>query len=309
MGRKSSCVMIKNTYKEGKIMFQKIKLNSRNINAVTQAQGMLQGLGYEITVDGRFDKKTQSAVMAFQWENQLVIDGIIGEKTWRLLTLMGSHYLDQSSSRFLSEDDLFHAARQLGIELAAIKAVNEVESAGTGFLNNFPKILFERHVFWKRLKKYDIDPELSTLGNEDILQKKAGGYKGGVLEVARLERAKDIHEASALESASWGLFQIMGYHWKALGYVSVNDFTQRMMKNEGEHLEAFVRFIEVNDLAKYLRLDLAQPSLTLENFAKFARHYNGSGYKRNKYHTRMLSAYNKYRANTPNQVTVLPRAA
>ena len=290
-------------------MFHKIKLNSSNANAVTQAQSMLSGLGYRLDVDGKFDKSMEAAVMAFQWENQLVIDGIIGEKTWKLLTLMGSHFLDQSSSRYLSESDLVSAAQQLGVELAAIKAVNEVESSGTGFLNNHPKILFERHVFWERLKKHGLDPEIHTIGNEDILRTKSGGYKGGVREIQRLERAKVIHSEAALESASWGLFQIMGYHWKSLSYDSVNDFIQRMMKSEAEQLGAFVRYIEVNNLARWLRLSSGQSSLELKNFEKFAYRYNGPRYKRNKYHTRMLSAYKKYSAELPDQLMELPQAA
>ncbi|PWQ99078.1 N-acetylmuramidase domain-containing protein [Leucothrix pacifica] len=290
-------------------MFYKIKLNSSNTNAVTQAQSMLSGLGYVLAIDGKFDKKTQAAVMAFQWENQLVVDGIIGEKTWKLLTLMGSHFLDQSSSRYLAESDLVAAAERLGVELAAIKAVNEVESAGTGFLNNHPKILFERHVFWKRLIKHGVDPALVTIGNEDILQTKSGGYEGGVSEVARLERASAIHATAALESASWGLFQIMGYHWKALGYDSAEVFMQRMKKNESEQLDAFIRYIEVNNLAKWLRLKPGQISLSLKNFAGFAYRYNGPAYKRYKYHTKMLSAYQKHSVTVTEELAILPQAA
>ena len=290
-------------------MFYRIKLNSNNLNAVTQAQSMLSGLGYGLSVDGKFDKSMQAAVMAFQWENQLVIDGIIGEKTWKLLTLMGSHFLDQSSSRYLAESDLQAAAEQLGIELAAIKAVNEVESSGTGFLNNHPKILFERHVFWKRLKKHGVDPALHSIGNESILQKRSGGYKGGVQEIQRLEKAKAIHTDAALESASWGLFQIMGYHWQSLSYDSVDDFTQRMMKSEAEQLGAFIRFIKANNLEKWLRLSPGQSSLELKNFEEFAYRYNGRGFRRNKYHTKMLSAYKKYSADLPEQLNDLPQAA
>lgn len=290
-------------------MFHTIKRNSNHLNAVTQAQSILKGLGFDITVNGQFDRSVEVAVMAFQWENQLVMDGIIGEKTWKLLMLMGSHYLDQSASRFLSEHDLLKAAERLGIELAAIKAVNEVESLGSGFLNQFPKILFERHVFWERLTVHGLDPESFSAGNEDILRKKYGGYQGGIKERIRLERAKSIHEQSALESASWGMFQIMGYHWKALDYNSIGDFTQRMMLNETEQLEAFVRFIQHNQLDKYLRLSTGQTRLQLKNFERFARRYNGPAYLRNRYHLRMLAAYKKYYLDTSDQIMGLPKAA
>ena len=49
----------------------------------------------------------------------------------------------------LRESDLIAAADRLDVPLASIKAVNEVESSGRGFLaDGRPVILFERHVFW-----------------------------------------------------------------------------------------------------------------------------------------------------------------
>ena len=290
-------------------MFQTIKIHSTNHNAVTQAQSMFKGLGYNITVDGKFGRSMEAAVMAFQWENQLVMDGIIGEKTWKVLMLIASHHLHETSGQFLSEGDLVNAATQLNIELAAIKAVNEVESRGSGFLNNHPKILFERHVFWKRLKKHGVDPEQYAAANANILQKRYGGYKGGIREIARLEKARTIHEPAALESASWGLFQIMGYHWKTLDYSSIEDFTQRMKLSEAEQLEAFVRYIQHNRLDRWLRLKAGQSRLKLENFEKFAYRYNGPAYLRNKYHTKMFSAYKKYGSEIAEQPILLSDAA
>ncbi|AZA64465.1 DUF3380 domain-containing protein [Chryseobacterium carnipullorum] len=50
----------------------------------------------------------------------------------------------------LTEQDYINAAKELGCEVAAIKAVAEVESRGSGFLSSGePKILFERHRFYK----------------------------------------------------------------------------------------------------------------------------------------------------------------
>lgn len=297
------------TKRKGAKVFQTIKIHSTNHNAVSQAQSMLLGLGYSLVVDGKFGRSMEAAVIAFQWENQLVMDGIIGEKTWKVMMLIASHYLHETSGQFLSESDLVKAADKLDIELAAIKAVNEVESRGSGFLNNFPKILFERHVFWKRLKKHGLDPEQYSQDNANILQKSYGGYKGGVREIARLEKAKVIHESAALESASWGLFQIMGYHWKTLDYSSVEDFMRCMMMSEAEQLEAFVRFIQHNRLDKWLRLKAGQTSLELENFEKFAYRYNGPAYLRNSYHTKMFSAYKKYGAGITEQPIILSDAA
>ncbi len=104
-----------------------------------------------------------------------------------------------------------------------IKAVNEVESSGQGFSGDKPKILFEGHIFWRRLKEHGLDPKNHRSGNEDILYSSwtRDHYIGGEGEHLRLNKAKLIHEDAALESASWGLFQIMGFRWESLGYKSV----------------------------------------------------------------------------------------
>ena len=71
----------------------------------------------------------------------------------------------------------------------------------------------------------------------------------------------------------------------------------------------FIRYIEVNNLAKWLRLKPGQTSLSLKNFAGFAHRYNGPAYKRFKYHTKMLSAYQKHSVDVSDQLAMLPRAA
>src|SRR5262245_54985600 len=48
----------------------------------------------------------------------------------------------------LTEEDYTNAAKSLGCEVATVKAVAEVETAGDGFdANHRPAILYERHVF------------------------------------------------------------------------------------------------------------------------------------------------------------------
>ncbi len=278
-------------------MFEEIRKNSQNTQAVTQAQTLLKACGYAINVDGNFGDKTEAIIKQFQWHNQLVADGIVGEKTWQVLFLKANSHLDVVASRFLSELDLVKAADKLGIEVAAIKAVNEVESRGSGFLNDFPVILFERHIFWKRLQAWGVNPVPLEQGNENILGAswERQHYKGGVKELGRLEQAKVIHPQAALESASWGAFQIMGFHWKKLGYANVEEFVARMMSSEAEHLEAFSRYINTFGCIRGLRLTAGQSALTLDNFSQFALCYNGPGYKETKYHTKMFNAYLRYR--------------
>jgi N-acetylmuramidase/Putative peptidoglycan binding domain len=265
-----------------------IRINTSKTDSVVLLQSLLIKAGYDIAADGAFGPMTETAVMDFQKKSKLVADGIVGQKTWRTLLSEEPENPAELKSRFLSESDLNSVAKDLGVELAVIKAVNEVESSGQGFSGDKPKILFEGHVFWRQLKKHDLDPNSYVDGNENILYSKwtREHYFGGAREHDRLEKAKKIHENAALESASWGLFQIMGYHWETLGYKSVKEFVRLMNKSEGEHIKAFGRFILANNLAKYLKS---------RDWANFAKRYNGPGYKTNKYDEKLERAYNKYK--------------
>lgn len=190
----------------------------------------------------------------------------------------------------LSEQDFQRAADCLGIEVATIKAVQEVESGGRGgFLpSGRPPILFEGHIFWRELKNGGIDPRSVQAGNEDIVYEKwtRSYYLGGEKEYHRLEKALKIHEEAALASASWGMFQIMGNNFAECGKRSVKDFVECMRRSEAEQLMLFVAYLEKRKLQEYLRN---------KDWAGFARRYNGPAYAENSYDRKLEAAYNKYK--------------
>lgn len=192
----------------------------------------------------------------------------------------------------ISEQKYIDSAHFLDVEIAAIKAVAEVESGGAGFLSTGePVILFEPHIFWKQLIIHGIDPQNYIIAHpedQDILYKKWGTHPYGKSsqQHARLNRATLINREAALESASWGKFQILGLHWKTLGYHALQDFINAAYKDEDSHLEMFTRFVKANSLANYLKV---------HDWASFALHYNGAGYKANHYDTKLAIAYQKYK--------------
>lgn len=269
-----------------------LKLKSRS-KSVYFLEEILTELGYSIIVDNYFGKETDEAVKNFQRKNGLVVDGIVGVKTWTILLKKELEILEQKP-KFLSEKDLIDFSKKYNVELAAIKAVNEIESTGKGFLlSGKPKILFEGHVFWEQLKKRNINPVSFSKDNSDILYPKwtKKFYLGGEREYERLNKAisiskdKKVKEA-ALCSASWGAYQIMGYHFEKLGYKNIDDFVSKMKLNEAEHLNAFGLFLLKFDILKYLQS---------KNWTKFARYYNGVNYSKNNYDKKLEKAFNKYK--------------
>ena len=190
-------------------------------------------------------------------------------------------------TRTLTHDQQQAAALYLAIPLAALQAVQEVEARRHGFLaDGRPAILFERHVMYRQLQHHGLDADRLARRYPDLVNKSAGGYQGGSREHYRLNLAKQIHSAAAIESASWGLFQIMGFHWKTLDYRSAADFELLMTESEQMQLDAFVRFIEANPKI--------HAALKAQNWPEFARRYNGPQYKRNQYDEKLAAAFEKF---------------
>lgn len=249
--------------------------------AVSELQHQLLKAGYLVAVTSEYDRATEDAVRVVQRRNNLVVDGIAGPKTL-------SVFRNTTASRpLLSQADLQWAAGELVITLPSIMAVNTVESRGRGFLlDGRPVILYERHVMARTLPDYGIDPIPYITSQPGLVNKKRGGYAGGTKEHERLLNAKKICVEAALESTSWGAFQIMGFHWDLLGYPNVQVFVAEMYKGERQHLDAFVRFIK------------SQPAmhkaLQKNHWERFAELYNGEAYRENKYHEKLEKAYTQY---------------
>lgn len=188
----------------------------------------------------------------------------------------------------LTEAQIAALTRALGIEIAALRAVIEVECKGSGFNDDgTPVILFERHVFRQRLiaNKRDLDLALAMRERPDLCSKSTGGYGLYSAQHGRLNAAAQYHRDSALESASWGLGQVMGYHWKALGYPSLQAFINAMYRDEASQLDAMCRFIKVNNLINALKN---------KDWEAFARGYNGPAYAKNSYDVKLGNAYKKW---------------
>lgn len=198
--------------------------------------------------------------------------------------------IEKSNSGRLIDEDFTQVAELLGCEPAALKAVQQVETGGRGgfFSPGRPAILFEGHIFWTQLKKRGSNPEDYVKGNENILYLKweKGHYKGGIGEYDRLEQARKINREAADASASWGMFQIMGFNYAACGEESIESFVRSMCESEFKQLLLTANFIKKNS-------QMLQ-ALQARDWAVFAKCYNGPAYAQNRYDVKLEAAYQKY---------------
>lgn len=184
-------------------------------------------------------------------------------------------------SKVLTSIDYTRCATLLGVDPASVRAVVAVECSGSGFLaDGRPKILFERHWFYK------LTPLPVSKTRPDISNPRSGGYLGGAREWNRLNAAISFDRTAALKSASWGLGQVMGFNYRAAGYSDVEDFVAAMHVSEGKQMEAMMNFIKANPAMHQALRD--------RNWQRFAYYYNGPAYRRNDYDNKLAAAYQKF---------------
>jgi hypothetical protein len=184
-------------------------------------------------------------------------------------------------SRALSADGLKSATQSLSVQAPEVWAVLAVETAGCGFLpDRRPPILFERHIF-SRLTNHRFD-------TSDVSNPRAGGYgPSGANQFLRLDAAIQLDRTAALQSASWGLTQILGMNFASSGFRDVETMVAAMSDSEDAQLDAFVRFLKTNRLDRHLQA---------RDWKSFARGYNGPGFAANNYDNKLDQAYRRFAA-------------
>lgn len=195
--------------------------------------------------------------------------------------------------------ELVNAAREAAakhkIPLANLLAVIEVESDGVSYATvnhkslgkqlREPLIRWEGHYFDKRLGANS----RAIARKQGLADPKAGGIKNPSSQEDRWNKlfwpAYDINEQAAIESASYGVGQVMGAHWDKLGYSSAQHLLDSVRSSLGAQVYLMVAYIVVFGL-----LDELQRG----DFQGFARGYNGPNFRKYKYDTKMKAAAKKY---------------
>lgn len=175
-------------------------------------------------------------------------------------------------------------AMSFKVEAAAIMAFMEVETGGRGFAEDTGKILIQFEPAWYRKVTHYAPSGLWSVNKVDVQSK----------EWLAFNDAFRLNNAAAMECTSIGLGQIMGFHWKRLGYKSIHAFW-----NDAKiSLER-----QIWQICKFISTDIKlQSALKDHDWDKVATIYNGFGFRvlaakygREPYDISMKNAYEKYK--------------
>lgn len=191
----------------------------------------------------------------------------------------------------LTDDDYREVAEELGVEVAAIKAVVDIEAgrAHKGFwAPGKPIINFDLTMFRKFAPRNGLSLATAKKQAPVIFAgpniRKYGSQQAG--QQARLDAARALNSAAGIEGTFWGMFQIGGFNWKKLGFESPEAFVEAMSHSERAQLEIFAHFLKTFNMVDDIRN---------KQWLKFALKYNGPRAKARGYHTRMAAAYDRHK--------------
>ncbi len=175
-------------------------------------------------------------------------------------------------------------ACRIKVEPEVLVAFIEVESGGKGF-NADGKLIIQFEPVWFR-RKAPYAPSGTWSLNKVERQSR---------EWIAFNDAFMINPTAAMESTSIGLGQVMGFHYKRLGYKTVGEMWDDAKRGEDRQIFQMTEFIRTDR-----RLLSA---LKRKDWHTVAVRYNGAGYQalakrygREPYNISMKKAYNRYKS-------------
>jgi hypothetical protein len=258
----------------------------------------------ETTIDDKTKKEKTTVTIDHHYT---IVD--TGKPTTVAFNVLGSK-LNYPKTLEISEKKYAEAAKTLGCEAAAIKAVAMTESDGVGFCDNgLPKIRYERHVFFRSLLPKDKRNEKPALLKKqpnpfpafpNLCLPIQGGYTAGetddhgwshsdekvMHQYERFVQACALNRDAAIMACSWGAFQVLAFFYEEMGYASPIELANLEMQGVDEQFDLFVAYVNMNSSAK--------KALQEKNWESFAYYYNGQHYPQ-KYPDSMRKFYEKFK--------------
>jgi len=175
----------------------------------------------------------------------------------------------------INKQELSELSESFGIPVPSIQAIIEVESAGEGFDKVTGKIKIQFEPSWfKRLSK--LFGGLWSINKVDVQSK----------EWLAFNDAFSKNPDKAMESTSWGSMQVMGFHWKRLGFNSVGELVNFAKESERNQVWLGLKFLQTDKVI--------YQAILKKDWKTVAYRYNGANYKINNYDSKLDRAEMKY---------------
>jgi hypothetical protein len=170
------------------------------------------------------------------------------------------------------EEDYKKLGIEFNIPTVNIKKVDKVESGGLGFSKETGKIIIQFEPSWfKRKAPYTPSGKWSL----NKVEKQTA-------EWIAFNDAFTKNANAAMESTSVGRMQVMGFHWKLLGFKSVGEMWDYAKVSEANQLRLGLKFI-VSNKKMYKALQVG-------DWDTFSYYYNGVQHKKFNYAERLAKA-------------------
>jgi len=176
----------------------------------------------------------------------------------------------------ITENEYKNLAKEFDISVSKVKSIDSVESNGEGFDPKTHKIIiqFEPRYF-KRISR--LISGIWSLNKVDIQRQEWKSFNDAFAK----------NPTAAMESTSIGRMQVMGEHWKRLGFKDVNQMWDFAKDSEMNQLWLGLKFIETDK--KLFE------AVKIWDTKKVAYYYNGKNYWIKGYDKKLESAEIKYR--------------
>ena len=182
------------------------------------------------------------------------------------------------------DKQIIDICKRQNIDAASLLAFISVETGGQGFDSKTGKILIQFEPVWFKKQAPYAPSGLWSVNKVDVQSKEWLAFNDAF--------KKDAD--AAMESTSIGLGQIMGFHYKRLGYETVGEMWDDAKKGIEQQINQMVKFINTD--ANLLN------AIKTQNWNTVAIIYNGpkfrelaAKYKRTPYDQSLMEAYNTFR--------------
>lgn len=167
-------------------------------------------------------------------------------------------------------------ATEFKLPVSKIQAIKHVESGGVGFDSKTGKIIIQFEPVWfKRKAPYTPSGKWSL----NKVERQAE-------EWIAFNDAFSKNPNAAMESTSIGLMQVMGFHYKRMGFKTVGEMWDFAKKSEKNQLWLGMEFLRTDKVIF--------SALIKGDWRTVAYRYNGANYEELGYHIKLANAEKLY---------------